>query len=229
MRLGTLLLAIAATTGLSVAAYGQEATSVDSLIGLVDIQQIFRDHKPFADQIKEHQDEGQATQDQLAKKELDLQQKVEQLQGLKQGTKEFTDLQKKAQKLADELRETSTKAREAFGQKQLVLNVELHKTIRAAIERVARERKLKLVFNRTKQSLDSKNPSELLAAINQPVLYEDGIDITPDVLKILDAESAASAPNEGKKASDKKPKTDEKKGDEKGKKPKDGFLDIDVK
>jgi hypothetical protein len=113
----------------------------------------------------------------------------------------------------------------------LDLNVEFHKAIRAAIEKVARERKIKIVLNRTKRSLDSEDPKEQLTAINQQVLYEEGVDITPDVLKILDAQAASG---EGKKSGDKKAKGDEKKADEKkvdekGKRPKSNLIELDTK
>ncbi len=230
-----------ATVGLTLSAFGQDPPTADLSVGLVDIQQIFRDHAPFAEQIDAHQTEAEAAQKQIARKEAAFQQVVEQLRSMKQDSKEFGELQRKAQKMAEELQATTPKVREAFAKRELDLNVEFHKAIRAAIEKVARERKIKIVLNRTKRSLDSEDPKEQLTAINQQVLYEEGVDITPDVLKILDAQAASG---EGKKAGNKKAtgdekKADEKKGDEKkaddakssdkGKKSKSNLIELDTK
>lgn len=198
------------------------------IVGLVDVQQIYRDHKPFVERIKEFSTEGEAAQKKIEGKNIAFGELVQKLKATEQGSKEFNDLQRKAQKLQSEIQESVNNERKQLATKELALNVEFHKAIRAAIDKVAREKGIKIVFNRTKHALESEKPEESLAAINQPVLFEDGLDITADVQKALEAEAAASAPNEGKSKKTEEKKSEEGKPDQK-KKSKEIILDIESK
>jgi len=55
------------------------------------------------------------------------------------------------------------------------------------VQRIAKERGLKLVLLRPRGNLESKDLGEVGRTLNQLVVYEEGLDLTDDVLKALES------------------------------------------
>jgi Skp family chaperone for outer membrane proteins len=100
-------------------------------------------------------------------------------------------LQSQIAKLQSELRVHVETERQSLQKRELQIQAEVYKEIQAIVKQLAKERGLKLVVVRPRGSLESQDAGELNRTLNQLVIYEEeGLDITTDVLKALEAKDA---------------------------------------
>lgn len=69
--------------------------------------------------------------------------------------------------------------------------LDVYRDIDEVLRKYCQEKGIKLVIRRQKATTEgTPSPQEILKAINQTILYEDGLDITEDILKALIARDA---------------------------------------
>ena len=69
-----------------------------------------------------------------------------------------------------------------------------YRTVDDEVAKYAKAKGLKLVLRQQDSSLDENQPlAELLKSLNRSIIYQDGLDITDEILKALDARAAQQA------------------------------------
>ena len=155
-------------------------------IGLINIERIAQKHKPFLKQVAELQEQAKELQGSAALKQGELQTVVNDLQKTAQGTAEFQKLQSQAGRLQRELQSFVAEGQQKIRDADLKNSLALHREIDQVLKPYCKSKGLKLVVRMPGTSLDENlTPQQILQAINRGVFYEDGLDITDDVLKLL--------------------------------------------
>ena len=155
-------------------------------IGLINIERIAQKHKPFLKQVAELQEQAKELQGSAALKQGELQTVVNDLQKTAQGTAEFQKLQSQAGRLQRELQSFVAEGQQKIRDQDLKNSLALHREIDQVLKPYCKSKGLKLVVRMPGTSLDENlTPQQILQAINRGVFYEDGLDITDDVLKLL--------------------------------------------
>ena len=94
-----------------------------------------------------------------------------------------------------ELQAFVQEGQQKFRDKDLKLSLSLHREIEQVLKPYCKAKGLKLVVRMHNNSLDeNQNAQQILQALNRGVLYEEGLDITADVLKLLAERSEKGKP-----------------------------------
>jgi len=168
-------------------ALSQEKAAESPLpIGLVNIEKIAQQYKPFLKQVAELQEQTKELQSSVTLKQSELQGVGTELQKAAQGTAEFQKLQNQYVRLQRELQTFAQEGQQKIRDKDFKNSLALHRELDQVLKPYCKAKGLKLVVRIQNSSLDeNQNPQQILQAINRAVLYEDGLDITDDVLKLL--------------------------------------------
>lgn len=155
-------------------------------IALVDMVKLFNADKDYVSQREELQKE-------VAEAQKTLQEKQQALLQLQEEGRKAKPNSEEQKRIGEELRQKARDA-EMFRQNHVnkvletekTLNIKTWRTINERIQRYADDRGIRLVIRYTSQPVeDSKTPQEVLALINQDVVYQNGLDVTEDILQTL--------------------------------------------
>jgi Skp family chaperone for outer membrane proteins len=186
----TLLLASTALFALATAARGQDPLP----IALVNMDRIFKDHKPFQDKLVPIKEGVQELDKNAQLRQIELETVVTQLRKAQPGSPEGQRLQQQAVKLQTEMQQFIAKERESLQKREATAHLDLYRQVEEEVKKYSKAKGIKLVIRQQETSLDDNQPlPEILKALNRGIVYEDGLDITDDILKALDARNAAAA------------------------------------
>ncbi|HBH54648.1 MAG TPA: hypothetical protein DDY91_22415 [Planctomycetaceae bacterium] len=155
-------------------------------IALVDMVKLFNADKDYTAQREELQKE-------VAEAQKTLQEKQQALLQLQEEGRKAKPNSEEQKRIGEELRQKARDA-ESFRQNHVnkvletekSLNIKTWRTINERIQRYADDRGIRLIIRYTSQPVDdSKTPQEILALINQDVVYQNGLDVTEDILQTL--------------------------------------------
>jgi hypothetical protein len=83
--------------------------------------------------------------------------------------------------------------RSQLQKKEMAVYLDFFRKLDAEISKYAKEHRLKLVLRQSETSLeDNQTLPDAMKALNRTILFDEGLDITDDILKALNA-TAASA------------------------------------
>jgi Skp family chaperone for outer membrane proteins len=172
------------------AARGQERLS----IALVNMDRVFKTYKPFLDKLNPIKEGVQEMEKKAQLRQIELETVVTQLRKSQPGSPESQRLQQQAAKLQSDLQQFVNKEREALQKREAAVFLELYRQLEDEVKKYAKAKGLKLVIRQQDGSLDENQPlAEILKTLNRGIIYEDGLDITDDILQALDARNAAAA------------------------------------
>jgi Skp family chaperone for outer membrane proteins len=185
---------IATIVCLLVGAVVSVARAADSTpIAILNMDRVLRTHQPLLDQMKPLQDEEKKLQETVQVRQAEIETVAAQLQKTPQGSPEFLRLQMQAVKLQNELRQYAATEQQALQKKQLAVLVAFHRTLEDEVTKYAKDKGIKLVLRQQDNSLDDNQPlAEILKSLNRGIIYQDGLDITDEILRALSARAAAA-------------------------------------
>lgn len=161
----------------------------DLPLGLIDVGHIFKNYKPAAEKLATLKPALQELEKTLQVRQVEMEQIQRKIAQPKEGD-DRAKLQGQLNKLQNELRIFVETERLGLQKRELQLQAEIYREVQAEVQKIAKERGLKLVVVRPRGSLDTEDTGELNHTLNQLVIFEDGLDITHDVLKALQAKAA---------------------------------------
>jgi Skp family chaperone for outer membrane proteins len=158
------------------------------------MDRVLKTHQPLLDQLKPVQEEVKQVQETAQLRQAEIETVAAQLQKAQPGSAEFQRLQMQLVKLQNELRQYATTEQAALQKKELTILVAFHRTLEEEVAKYAKANGLKLVIRQQDTSLDENMPlAEILKSLNRSILYEDGLDITDEILKALVARAENKA------------------------------------
>jgi Skp family chaperone for outer membrane proteins len=186
----TLLLASFAFLSLATAAGGQEPFPV----ALLNMDKVVKTYKPFQDKLVPLKESAQDFEKKVQLRQIELETVVTQLRKAPPGSQEAQRLQQQAMKLQTEMQQFVAKEREGLQKREALALLELHRQVEEELKKYCKDKGIKIVIRQQDTSLDDNQPpAEIIKALNRGIIYEDGLDITDDILKALDARNAAAA------------------------------------
>jgi Skp family chaperone for outer membrane proteins len=172
------------------AAGAQEAFPV----ALVNMDRVFKTHQPFLDKLAPIKQALQEMEKKAQVQQLELETVVTQLRKAQPGTAEAQKLQQQAAKLQQDLQQFVAKEREQLQKREAAVFLDLFRQLEEEVAKYAKAKGIKLVIRQQDGSLDENQPvAEILKSLNRGILYEDGLDITGEILKALEARHAAES------------------------------------
>ena len=162
-------------------------------VGIVNLDKVFKNHKPFQDRLNPLKLEAKDLDDKFKLRQAEFETVVKKLQAAAPGSPESSRLQQQAGKLQQDLQQFANTERTNLQKKELTLYLSFYKEVDAEIGKYAKAKGLKLVIKDQEATLDeSQNVNDLAKALNRTILFQDGLDITDDIVKALAAKPAGS-------------------------------------
>jgi Skp family chaperone for outer membrane proteins len=125
----------------------------------------------------------------------ELETAVSKFRAAQPGTPEAARLQQQGAKLQLDLQQYVQKERDAVQKREAAVVLALYRDLEEEIRKYAKAKGIKLVIRQQDSSLDeNQTVQQIFNALNRQIVYEDGLDITDDILKALDARAAAPKP-----------------------------------
>ena len=164
-------------------------------IGLLSVEKLAQQYKPFQKKVAELQEEAKELQAAAALKQTELEAVRAELQKAPPNSQESQKLQGQFGRLQRELQAFAQEVQQKLRDKDLKLSLSLHREIEQVLKPYCKSKGIRLVVRTQNSSLDeNQNAQQILQAVNRGVLYEEGLDITADVLKLLEEQSEKGKP-----------------------------------
>jgi Skp family chaperone for outer membrane proteins len=170
-------------------------------LGVVDIEYIFKKYGRFTAMMTDLNAKKKAAADQLNGRRAGIIQEQEKLAQLNVGTPEFKQLDEQIATKMAAFNLEAQKSKKEFFEQESRLHYQAYLDVSNAVRFVAERRNIGLVIRFNGSPTDPNNPEDIVREINKPVVFQNGIDITPDVIAQLDRSVAgpggAGAPRTG--------------------------------
>ena len=164
---------------------------------VIDIGYIFKNHAQFKSQMDKMRDEVMAAENGLKAERDRINGLVEQLKGFNPGTPEFKKLEAEVAKAQGEFNVEAQLQKKDFMDREAAIYHEVFGQIEQVVALFAQEHGIAVVHRFDGDPVDSGDRNQVLRGITKPLVYYDrSIDITPDVLRLLNAGAVASAPGQ---------------------------------
>ena len=183
--------AICLLSGIMVAA--TSARGDESLpIAILNMDRIFKTYKPLLDQLAPAREEAKALQEKIQLRQAEIETVANQIRKAEPGSPDFQRLQGQLLKLNGELQQMAQAGQQTIQKKETTIYLAFYRTLDEEVAKYAKAKGLKLVLRQQDSSLDDNQPlQEILKSLNRGIIYQDGLDITDDILQALDARAVS--------------------------------------
>lgn len=160
-----------------------DAKPMTADIAVVDMVKVFEANHAMTAKRDEIKREAQRANDDLkllveAGKKLQ-----EELKLHKPGSTEHNRIQKELQDKAAEIQKFQKDKIQALQQEEAEVFQITYKRVMEEVQRIAEARNLRLVLRYQAEATDAKDPKKLLESMNRIILYQNGLDITDEVIQ----------------------------------------------
>lgn len=157
---------------------------------VVDVSYIFKNHARFRSQMESMKGEVQGIEKQLEAERNKIVGMEEQKQQFKPGTAEFSQLDDRIATSKAQFQLNMQRMRKGFLEKEAKVYYETYQEVQKTIADYAKYQNIGIVFRFNGEPADPAQRESVLRDINKPVQYQNQVDITPDVLALLNRGSA---------------------------------------
>ena len=196
-RLLCLLVAVAAASIAIPAgrafAQGAVPSGPPTHVAVIDVGYIFKNHARFKQLMDRMKDEVMAAENSLKAERDRVNGMVEQLKGFNVGTPEYKKLEAEIAKAQGDFNVNAQLQKKDFMDREAKVYLQVYGEIEKAVEQFAKQHRIAVVHRFDGEAIDSSDRNQILRGITKPIVYlEPGIDITPDILKMLNAQSGVA-------------------------------------
>jgi Skp family chaperone for outer membrane proteins len=172
------------------------ARGEDSLpIAILNVERVFKSYKPLLDQLAPVREEAKALQEKVQLRQAEIETVAGQIRRAEPGSPDLQRLQAQILKLTGELEKLVQAGQQALQKQELTIYLAFYRTLDEEVAKYAKVKGLKLVLRQQDTSLDDNQPlQEIQKSLNRSIIFQDGMDITDDILKALDARAATNKP-----------------------------------
>jgi Skp family chaperone for outer membrane proteins len=162
---------------------------------VIDVGYIFKNHARFKAAMDKMKDEVMAAENGLKAERDRINGLMEQLKGFNVGTPEFKKLEAEVAKAQGDFNVTAQLQKKDFMDREAKVYLQVYNEIEQAVSQFARQHGIAVVHRFDGDPVDSSDRNRILGNITKPIVfYDPQVDITPDVLKILNGAAVAGAP-----------------------------------
>ncbi len=154
-------------------------------LAVVDISFIFKNYPGFTSQIEALKGEMEAADGKLKADRDRLVQMEEQRNTLKPGSPEFKQLDEQLAHLKAEFTIKQGTIRRDFLEREAKVYYQAYTDVSNAVRSFASQHNIGMVLRFNGDAIDPAQREDVMRAIMQPIVHQNNIDITPDVLAVL--------------------------------------------
>jgi Skp family chaperone for outer membrane proteins len=154
-------------------------------IAVVDISYIFKKYPHFTNQIDGLKTEMESVDGQLKAEHERIRQMEEERNQLKPGSNEFKQLDETVAQQKAQFSIKQGTVRRDFLEREAKVYYETYLAVSNAVKHYAQQNNIGMVLRFNGDQIDPNQREDVMRAIMQPIVHQNGIDITPEVLALL--------------------------------------------
>jgi Skp family chaperone for outer membrane proteins len=163
-------------------------------VAVIDVGYVFKNHARFKSAMDKMKDEVMAAENGLKSERDRINGLMEQIKGFNVGTPEYKKLEAEIAKAQGDFNVNAQLQKKDFMDREAKVYLQVYTEIEKAVEQFAREHRIAVVHRFDGEPVDNSDRNQILRGITKPIVYlEPGIDITPDILKMLNGPAVAGA------------------------------------
>lgn len=162
-------------------------------VAVVDISFIFKQHTVFRQKMDRLKDRMKGIESQLEGDRTALIQLEQQKKQFKPESSDFIAVDEKMTKMKADLQIKMTRLRTGFLEDEASAYYETYQQVSQTIAAYAKHYKIALVVRFNGEKATKDNRQSIIAEINKPVQFQDAIDITPDILALVNQATRTAA------------------------------------
>ena len=167
-------------------------------VAVIDVGYIFKNHVRFKAAMDKMKDEVMASENSLKAERDRVNGMMEQLKGFNVGTPEYKKLEAEVAKAQGDFNVNAQLQKKDFMDREAKVYLQVYNEIERAVSQFARDHGIAVVHRFDGDPVDASDRNRILGSITKPIVYYDPqIDITPDVLKMLNGATVAAQPQPG--------------------------------
>jgi len=171
------------------------AASQATHVAVIDVGYVFKNHARFKGAMDRMKEEVMAAENTLKADRDRINGMMEQIKGFNPGTPEFKKLESEIAKAQGDFNVDAQLQKKEFMDREAKVYLSVYTEVEKAVEQFAREHRIAIVHRFDGDQIDNSDRNQILRGITKPIVYiEPGIDITPDILKMLNAPVVATQP-----------------------------------
>lgn len=182
---------ISSATAQSRNAAGANASSFG--IAVVDVSWIFKNYAKFTEQMKSMKKEMETAEANLKADRDRIQQLEEERNSFDPGSDDFKRRDEQLARQKADFNIKAGKIRRDFLESEAKVYYQTYLEVNNIVKYYAQQNKIGLVLKFNGDQIDPNKREDILRAINQPIVHQNSIDITPDVLALLNQSSGAAS------------------------------------
>jgi Skp family chaperone for outer membrane proteins len=181
---------------LSAVAYGQQQQGQQPTTGpsanaarygyaVVDVTYIFKNYAKFNSQMEGMKTAMEGADTQLKADRDAVASKEKMREQYNPSSPEFKQIDEEIARLKAEFQLKAGKIRRDFMEREAQVYYNTFLEVSNAVQYYAQQHNIGMVLRFNGDSIDPNNREDILRAINKPVVFQNNVDITPDVLTLL--------------------------------------------
>ncbi len=163
-------------------------------IAVVDISYIFKKHERFRASMESMKKEMETIEGQLKADREKIAQAEQQRNTYNVGTAEYKRLDEEVARMMADFQLKMGRLRKEFLEREAKVYYQTYLEVVDAVNMYAKRQNIGLVLRFNGEPVDPNRREDVLREINKPVVAQDQVDITPDVLILLNRDQQATRP-----------------------------------
>lgn len=152
-------------------------------VALLDLARIFKEHEGFKRKSDALRREVEQAEGQLKARKAELQSAADSLAALPKESGQAKKLEEQIVHDTAELKESVNERKKRFFEMEAAIYSECYRETMAEVERYAKQRGINIVLRFNGDPYDPADPQSVQKELNKAILYQDGIDITDEILQ----------------------------------------------
>ena len=166
-------------------------------VAVIDVGYIFKNHARFKAAMDKMKDEVMAAENSLKNERDRINGLMEQLKGFNAGSPEYKKLEAETAKAQGDFNIDAQLRKKDFMEREAKVYLQVYNEIERAVSQFARDNKIAVVHRFDGEPVDDADRNRILGSITKPIVYYDPqVDITPDILRMLNAGAVAAQPGQ---------------------------------
>ena len=163
------------------------------LVAVCDVGYIFKNHNRFKVAMDKMKDEVMAAENTLKTERDRITGMMEQIKSYGVGTPDYKKLEAEIAKAQGDFNVTAQLQKKDFMDREAKVYLQVYTEVEKAVEAFVRQHGIAIVHRIDGDPIDGSDRNQILRGITKPIVYvEPGVDITGDVLKMLNASPVAA-------------------------------------
>ena len=154
-------------------------------VAVIDISFIFKNYRKFTTEMEGLKQQLDQIESSLTAERDQINREIEKLGTLKVGEPEYKTQDEKIAEMKAQFNLNAQKRRKQIMEQESDAYFRAYQEVSSVVNYYAQRRNIGMVVRFNREPVNSKQRDHILRAINKPVVYQGGIDITDDILTML--------------------------------------------